>query len=140
MNELAQFFSEKYGVPIDSVFKDIEGFISRFVTYKIVSNIVGAVTCLILFIIFAWILKNFIVGMYKEDNNIKASSKFEESVMQFYDNSDELTLCLSLLCIILCFDGLLAGTICNIISAIKWGVVPEIQMLEYMQCMMASGS
>ena len=65
MNELAQFFSEKYGVPIDSVIKDIDGFIYRFVTYKIVSNIVGAVICLIFFIIITWMLKNFIVGLHK---------------------------------------------------------------------------
>lgn len=139
MNELAQFFSEKYGVPIDSVFKDIEGFISRFVTYKIISNIVGAVICLIFFIIITWMLKNFIVGMYKEDNNIKASSKFEEAVMQYYYDYEEFIV-LPLLGIILCFGGLLAGTICTIISAIKWGVAPEIQMLEYVHWMMASGS
>lgn len=139
MNELAQFFSEKYGVPIDSVFKDIEGFISRFVTYKIISNIVGAVICLIFFIIITWMLKNFIVGMHKEDNNIKASSKFEEAVMQYYYDYEEFIV-LPLLGIILCFGGLLAGTICTIISAIKWGVVPEIQMLEYVHWMMASGS
>lgn len=139
MNELAQFFSEKYGVPIDSVIKDIEGFISRFVTYKIVSNIVGAVICFILFIIFTWMLKTFIAGMYKVDNNIKSSKKFEGAVMQFYYDSEEFTI-FPLLGIILCFGGLLAGTICNIISAIKWGVVPEIQMLEYVHKMMASGS
>ena len=139
MNELAQFFSEKYGVPIDSVIKDIEGFISRFVTYKIVSNIVDAVICFILFIIFTWILKTFIAGIYKVDNNIKSSKKFEGAVMQFYYDYEEL-ITIPLIFIIPCFGGLLAGTICTIMGAIKWGIVPEIQILEYVHRMIASGS
>ena len=138
MNELAQFFSEKYGVPIDSVLKDIEGFMSRFVTYKIISDIVGAVICFIFFIIFAWVLKNFIVGMYKEDNDIKSSSRFEEAVMKFYYDADEVIIC-PLMLIILCLVVFLVGTICNIMAAVKWGIIPEIQILEYVHRLMSSG-
>ena len=129
MNELAQALSEKFNLPVDVVWADFETIVQRFIKYETIKSFVAAAIILIFAAIGGYVLKNLIDDFNKCRKTESDTNFFEYEYGSVYPNVFSI---LTIVCAVVGFMICLPLGIVEILEGIKWILIPEIQIIEWL--------
>lgn len=128
MNELAQALSEKFGLPIESVWADFETIVQRFIKYEIIQSFVTAAIMLVFAAIGGYVLK-LVINDYRDCWKLKSDTKFFE--YDFDSVWPSIYIAFAIVYIVFAFIMGVVGIV-EIFEGTKWILIPEIQIVEWL--------